>query len=170
MANEPIATRGTGFGLGLRTQHYADFLERKQPLDWLEIITDNYLVDGGKPLAVLDTLRRDYPGAVEARFKLQAADTAALNDAELLEAIGRRRGAVLSGGRLNLQKAAEIVLHDFRTGVIGRITLETPEEFLALTVAAEAAEEERLRLEQLKKAPRRGCGSRGCRFPRSAAG
>ena len=105
---------------------------------------------------LLGTLRRDYPGAVEARFKLQAADTAALNDAELLEAIGRRRGAVLSGGRLNLQKAAEIVLHDFRTGVIGRITLETPEEFLALTAAAEAAEEERLRLEQLKKAPRRG--------------
>ena len=64
MAYDPIATRGTGFGLGLRTQHYADFLERKQPLDWLEIITDNYLIDGGKPLAVLDTLRRDYPVAM----------------------------------------------------------------------------------------------------------
>lgn len=64
MAHEPIATRGTGFGLGLRTQHYADFLARKQPLDWLEIITDNYLIDGGKPLAVLDTIRRDYPVAM----------------------------------------------------------------------------------------------------------
>ncbi|MBT9513846.1 MAG: DUF692 family protein [Acidovorax sp.] len=64
MANEPIATRGTGFGLGLRTQHYPDFLARKQPLDWLEIITDNYLIDGGKPLAVLDTLRCDYPVAL----------------------------------------------------------------------------------------------------------
>ena len=40
-----------GFGLGLRTQHYADFLAAKQPLDWLEIITDNFLVEGGKPLA-----------------------------------------------------------------------------------------------------------------------
>lgn len=64
MAHEPLATRGTGFGLGLRTQHYADFLARKQPLDWLEIITDNYLIDGGKPLAVLDTIRRDYPVAM----------------------------------------------------------------------------------------------------------
>ena len=64
MAHDLIATRGTGFGLGLRTQHYADFLARKQPLDWLEIITDNYLIDGGKPLAVLDTLRRDYPVAM----------------------------------------------------------------------------------------------------------
>ncbi|MGN8005537.1 MNIO family bufferin maturase [Acidovorax sp. 22279] len=64
MAHDLIATRGTGFGLGLRTQHYADFLARKQPLDWLEIITDNYLIDGGKPLAVLDVIRRDYPVAM----------------------------------------------------------------------------------------------------------
>ncbi|WP_462386373.1 MNIO family bufferin maturase [Acidovorax sp. Q11] len=64
MAHELLATRGTGFGLGLRTQHYADFLAHKQPLDWLEIITDNYLIDGGKPLAVLDAIRRDYPVAM----------------------------------------------------------------------------------------------------------
>lgn len=64
MAHDPIATRGTGFGLGLRTAHYADFLADPQPLDWLEIITDNYLIDGGKPLAVLDMLRRDYPMAM----------------------------------------------------------------------------------------------------------
>ncbi|MBB6557954.1 uncharacterized protein (UPF0276 family) [Acidovorax soli] len=64
MAHDPIAVRGTGFGLGLRTPHYADFLAGPQPLDWLEVITDNYLVEGGKPLAVLDTLRRDYPMAM----------------------------------------------------------------------------------------------------------
>lgn len=64
MAHDLFATRGTGFGLGLRTQHYADFLARKQPLDWLEIITDNYLIDGGKPLAVIDAIRRDYPVAM----------------------------------------------------------------------------------------------------------
>ncbi|MES2613714.1 MAG: DUF692 family multinuclear iron-containing protein [Pseudomonadota bacterium] len=64
MAHDPIAARGTGFGLGLRTTHYADFLAHPQPLDWLEIITDNYLVDGGKPLAVLDALRCDYPMAM----------------------------------------------------------------------------------------------------------
>ena len=53
-----------GFGLGLRTPHYADFLAAPQPLDWLEIITDNFLVDGGKPLAMLDRIRRDYPVAM----------------------------------------------------------------------------------------------------------
>ena len=53
-----------GFGLGLRTPHYTDFLASPQPLDWLEIITDNFLVDGGKPLAMLDRIRRDYPVAM----------------------------------------------------------------------------------------------------------
>lgn len=57
----PLITPNPGFGLGLRTPHYADFLAAKQPLDWLEIITDNYLVAGGKPLQMLDQIRRDYP-------------------------------------------------------------------------------------------------------------
>jgi uncharacterized protein (UPF0276 family) len=48
----------------LRTAHYADFLAAPQPLDWLEIITDNFLVDGGKPLKMLDRIRQDYPMAM----------------------------------------------------------------------------------------------------------
>jgi uncharacterized protein (UPF0276 family) len=59
-----IANRHAGLGLGLRTEHYNDFLAAPQAVDWLEIITDNYLVDGGKPLAVLDTIRQDYPLAM----------------------------------------------------------------------------------------------------------
>lgn len=51
----------TGFGLGLRTEHYNDFLARPQPVDWLEVISDNFMVDGGKPLAVLDQIRTRYP-------------------------------------------------------------------------------------------------------------
>jgi uncharacterized protein (UPF0276 family) len=50
-----------GFGLGLRSDHYLDFIEQKPPLDFLEIISENYLVPGGRPLAHLDTIRRDYP-------------------------------------------------------------------------------------------------------------
>jgi uncharacterized protein (UPF0276 family) len=56
-----LASPNPGFGLGLRTAHYADFLATPQPLDWLEIITDNYLVEGGKPLVMLDALRQNYP-------------------------------------------------------------------------------------------------------------
>ncbi|MCV2367977.1 MNIO family bufferin maturase [Roseateles oligotrophus] len=56
-----------GFGLGLRTEHYADFANPDAPLpaalkpDWLEIISENYMVPGGKPLHHLDRIRRDYP-------------------------------------------------------------------------------------------------------------
>lgn len=88
MAHDPIAVRGTGFGLGLRTPHYADFLAAPQPLDWLEIITDNYLVAGGKPLAVLDALRRDYPmamhGVAMSIGAAQGVDTAYLRQVKAL--------------------------------------------------------------------------------------
>jgi uncharacterized protein len=50
-----------GFGLGLRTEHYRDFLDHRPAVDWLEVISENYLVPGGKPLAHLDTIRRDHP-------------------------------------------------------------------------------------------------------------
>ena len=50
-----------GFGLGLRTNHYNDFLNTSPLVDWLEIISDNYLGDGGKPLQVLERIRDSYP-------------------------------------------------------------------------------------------------------------
>ena len=53
-----------GFGLGLRPEHYADFLGAHQPVDWLELISENYMVPGGKPLAMLDAIRADYPVAL----------------------------------------------------------------------------------------------------------
>ncbi|EOD80067.1 hypothetical protein D515_00891 [Grimontia indica] len=51
----------SSFGLGLRTQHYNEFLNARQPVDWLEVISDNFMVNGGKPLAILDRIRADYP-------------------------------------------------------------------------------------------------------------
>lgn len=50
-----------GFGLGLRPQHYQDFLHGAPPVDWLEIISENYMVPGGRPLAMLEKLRARYP-------------------------------------------------------------------------------------------------------------
>ena len=50
-----------GFGLGVRTQHYAEFLDAPQRVDWLELLSDNYLVPGGKPLVMLDRIRAGYP-------------------------------------------------------------------------------------------------------------
>ena len=50
-----------GFGLGLRPEHYRDVLETRPAVDWFEIISENYLVDGGKPLHYLDRIREHYP-------------------------------------------------------------------------------------------------------------
>lgn len=53
-----------GYGLGLRPTHYAEFLAAPQAVDWLEIIAENYMIQGGKPLAMLDAIRADYPLAM----------------------------------------------------------------------------------------------------------
>jgi hypothetical protein len=56
-----MKTTVSGFGLGLRTEHYQDFISAPQPVEWLEIISENYMVAGGKPLHFLDRIRQDYP-------------------------------------------------------------------------------------------------------------
>jgi uncharacterized protein len=54
----------TGFGLGLRPTHYEALLGARHAVDWLEIITENYLVPGGKPLAFLERIRERFPVAM----------------------------------------------------------------------------------------------------------
>ena len=96
-------------------------------------------------LELLGYLKTHYPTLVEARFKLDGV--AAMTDEELLEAIGRKRGALQGGKRVNLQKAAEIAIYDFRAAVMGRITLETPEEFAQWLAAGQKLDAQR----QVKK-------------------
>lgn len=50
-----------GFGLGLRPEHYETILSEKPPVDWFEILTENYLVPGGKPHYFLEKIREYYP-------------------------------------------------------------------------------------------------------------
>lgn len=50
-----------GFGLGLRSAYYQTILEQKPAIDWFEIITENYLVAGGKALYFLDAIGEQYP-------------------------------------------------------------------------------------------------------------
>jgi uncharacterized protein (UPF0276 family) len=61
-STQPEAARpNLGFGLGLRRQHYNAILEHPPAVDWFEVLTENYLVDGGKPLHFLDRIRANYP-------------------------------------------------------------------------------------------------------------
>lgn len=49
-----------GFGIGLRPAHYEAFLDSPQPVDFVEVISENFMVDGGRPLHTLDRVRADY--------------------------------------------------------------------------------------------------------------
>src|SRR5580700_6008879 len=50
-----------GFGLGLRAEHYEAVLQDRPRIDWFEVLSENYLVPGGKPLHYLDRIRERYP-------------------------------------------------------------------------------------------------------------
>jgi len=50
-----------GYGLGLRKEHYEAVLAEHPAVDWFEIISENYMVDGGKPLVYLTRIREQYP-------------------------------------------------------------------------------------------------------------
>jgi ribosome biogenesis GTPase A len=108
-------------------------------------------------LELLNYLIPNYPEALTARYKIQ--EVAGHTDEEILDAIGRQRGAIQSGGRVNTTKAADIVIHDFRSAALGRITLETPTEFATWMALGEQADAERAvrkeAFEKAKKAPRK---------------
>jgi len=57
----PNKKTNLGFGLGLRVDHYETIIAEKPAVDWFEILTENYLVPGGKPLYYLDKIRENYP-------------------------------------------------------------------------------------------------------------
>ena len=96
-------------------------------------------------LALLETLQAAYAERIAARYRLTDLPELATMPAEaLLARVARQRGQVQSGGRVDLQKAAETVLNDFRSGALGRITLETPDQHARWTAAGQALEAARL--------------------------
>jgi ribosome biogenesis GTPase A len=76
-------------------------------------------------LATLTYLREHYPQQLKNRYQLDDLSAAALT---ILEQIGRGRGCLVSGGDVDLHRAAEMLLRDLRTNKIGRISLERPAE------------------------------------------
>lgn len=77
-----------------------------------------------------------YPALLAARYRL---DPAGMDGPGLVEAVGIKRGCRVKGGGLDLEKAAQILLTDYRSGALGRISLETPETREAMFAAAKAA-------------------------------
>ena len=86
-------------------------------------------------------LLNNYPDCLKARFQLELLPK---TEHELLEAIGKSRGCLRSGGRVEMDKVSKILLAEFRAGIIGRISLETPammeQELVELAVIREEKE------------------------------
>ena len=107
-------------------------------------------------LELLGRVRERYADRLLARYKLASLD--GLTDDALLTEVGRKRGGLMSGGRVNMTKAGEVVLNDFRATQWGRITLETPAQFTAWTAAAQAVDAQRAQAKAArlaKKPPQR---------------
>ena len=100
-------------------------------------------------LALLTNVRERHADRLRARYKLD--EVSDLGVETLLAEIGRKRGGLLAGGQVNLQKAAEIAINDFRTGAWGRITLETPEAFAQWWAAGQALDEDRRAAKRQRK-------------------
>jgi hypothetical protein len=100
-----------GFGLGLRVDHYEAVLADRPPVDWFEVLTENYLVAGGKPLNYLMRIRERYPLALHG-VSLSIGSTAPL-DREYLRQVKALAARV---------EPAWISDHLCWTGVAGRNT------------------------------------------------
>ena len=96
---------------------------------------------------LLDYLLTSYHGELKNRYGEEFLDTSGW---KALEEIGRSRGALKSGGRVDFDRSAKIVISDFRTGYLGGITLESPE-----MMAKEQQEVARERLEKQQKKQQR---------------
>jgi len=92
-------------------------------------IGTNAVNDEEIALFLADLLLAQYPQLLTARY---GVDVAGLDGERLIEAIAARRGCRVKGGGLDLEKASLILLYDYRTGVLGRISLETPQTRAAM--------------------------------------
>ncbi|MCG7495285.1 ribosome biogenesis GTPase YlqF [Vibrio sp. Of7-15] len=100
----------------------------------------------------VEFLAKQYPERLKERYQLEELPE---SDLELMEAIGRKRGCLRAGGRVDLHKASEILLHELRNGTLGQITLELPEMITKELVEVEEAAALKLEQQIKKKEERR---------------
>jgi len=100
----------------------------------------------------VEYLAQAYPDRLKERYQL---DELPQSDIELMEEIGRKRGALRSGGRVDLHKCSEILLHELRSGTLGQITLERPEMITKELVEVEIETVRKAELKIQKKEERR---------------
>lgn len=77
-------------------------------------------------MRLLGYLRQEYPQAIEERYKLAGTNYQELDEYDLLELVGRKRGMLVSGGEVNTERAAITVMDEYRSGRLGKITFDRP--------------------------------------------
>ena len=141
-----------GFGAGLRAEHYDDVLSGPPEVEWFEASSENYMETGGRPLAVLESVRRDYPVALHGvSLSIGGADRLDVDYLDALAALVERiEPAIVSdhlcwssvGGRqlfdlLPLPLTEEVLEHvvsrvrQVQDRLGRRILLENPSTYLA---------------------------------------
>jgi uncharacterized protein (UPF0276 family) len=153
MAERPIASDVTslGFGLGLRPQHYPAILEGAPDaagaVDWFEILSENYMVDGGRPLARLMAVRDRYPMVMHGvSLSIGSADPLDLAYLARLKALATRLEPVIVSDHLCWTGVAGLNMHDLLPlplttealrHVVARV--DQVQAFLGRTIALENA-------------------------------
>jgi len=83
-----------GFGIGLRSVHYEHVLNNKPPIDWFEILSENYMDTGGRPLHVLDQVAERYPVVLHGvSLSVGSTDPVDFDYLKKLKALGKRINA-----------------------------------------------------------------------------
>ena len=88
-------------------------------------IKDDILDTETLAMLLLEDLAKNYPDLLKARYKMDVPD---VPGKDLLELLGRKRGMLISGGEVDTERAAIMLLDEFRAGKIGSISLERPED------------------------------------------
>lgn len=79
-------------------------------------------------LKLIEKLKNIAPASLEERYKI--SDIKEMSPLEIMDEIGKNRGALMRGGLIDYEKVSGIILDEFRKGTLGKITLEEPNEFL----------------------------------------
>ena len=103
-----------GFGLGLRPQHYAALLQGDcDAVDWLEIVSENYMVDGGRPLAMLDRIAERWPLAMHGvALNIGGSDPLDADYLRALSKLAKRVRPALISDHLCWTRHRGVQLHD----------------------------------------------------------
>ena len=83
---------------------------------------------------LLEYLRDNFPESIIARYKLDSGEIENAQGYEILEMVGRKRGMLVSGGEINIERAAATVLDEFRNATLGKITLDRAAEHTDIKV------------------------------------